>query len=149
MRLLVGAGGALAGVLGLALAVDQVIALWRDGLRHAPNEPTALSGFILFAAMAAAGAWVAWWGFRALRAPRPDAGDAAERAILVLLAGSGPLTETQLVLQTGLRVRPLRAVLERLCADGLAEMTLTEDGAVAYRAVGVPKPPLPPTPPRM
>jgi hypothetical protein len=139
-RFLLGLCGILVVVLGFALSVDQGIALMRDGLSHAPNEPTPLAGFIVFAAMTAVGAGLAWWGLGRGRHARASEDGALARAILLRLAESGCLTETQLVLQTSLEVKPLRAALERLRVDGLVEVTLTEDGVLAYRVIGIPRP---------
>jgi 1,6-anhydro-N-acetylmuramate kinase len=55
------------------------------------------------------------------------------RLLRVAQAEGGEVTATQVALSLGVGLSEAQAALERLCAQGFAEMEVAEDGVVLYR----------------
>jgi hypothetical protein len=83
---------------------------------------------------------LAYWG---LAGPRFADAD-SERTIIALAAARGaPLSEAEIVLETDLSLAQVRAILDRMRKQGVAEIIFRDGDTLAYQVIGLqPKTPL-------
>lgn len=136
----------LLGVFGVIVALLSAMFVAMAGadlVGHGDGKTPAsvLIGLVvLFGGATLSGGYLAWRMFRGKRAeaaPAPPMEMVEQRVLALASRVGGRVTVAEVTARCGLSLADSRAVLDRLLAQGAAELRVADDGTMVYAIVGL------------